>query len=122
MVGGGNGHRVNGLVVENAAHVGLNDGPLAGLLKDHLRRGFGARPIHFDQRGDLEIRNRQHLFDMSRTAPSDTHNGDPQAVVGLRPGLLSGSGSEQEMAAFESHIGILALSRFSQRAGMVFAV
>ena len=45
MVGGGDGDRVDILVLEDPAHIGLELGPFAGLLKDSGGRGFRAAAV-----------------------------------------------------------------------------
>jgi hypothetical protein len=57
---------VDALVVEDAAHVGLELGTLPGLLKDRRGRGLGAAAVDIHQRGNLHVGDRQDLADMRR--------------------------------------------------------
>ena len=61
VIGGRDGHRVDVLVVEHAAHVGFDLGALSGLFKDGGSRGLGAAAVHIHQGGDLDVRDRQNF-------------------------------------------------------------
>ena len=90
VVRGGDGDRVDVLVVEDAAHVGLDLRPLAGLLKDSRGGGFRAPAVGIDQRGDLDVGDGQNLLDMGGAPGAHANDGEAYAIVRAGPGLGSG--------------------------------
>lgn len=105
MVGGRDGDSVDGFVIEDAAHVGLDAGSLSGALEDGLGGSFSAGTIDFDEGGDFDVGDREQLFDVSGSAGADADDCDAEAVIRLRPGLGGSGGSDEEVTAIEGRHG-----------------
>ena len=97
VVGGGDRDRVDLFVFEDAAHVGVDLRPLAGLLKNHGGGLFRAPAIDIDKRGDLDIGHGKNLFDMRRPARSDADDGDAYAIVGAAQDWEAAAAVTQEI-------------------------
>jgi hypothetical protein len=96
MVGGGDCDGVDVFVRENATHVRLELRPFPGLLKDGGGRGFGAATVNIDDRGDFDVGHREDFTDMRGAPRANAYDSEANAIIGSRPGLLSGSGASDE--------------------------
>jgi len=79
VVRGGDGDCVDLLVLEDPAHIGIDFGTLAGLLKDGRGRGFGTASVRVHQRGDFDIGNRKDFANMGGAARADSDDGEADA-------------------------------------------
>ena len=104
VVGGGDGDGVDGFVIEGAAHVGVEEGALAGFGKDFLGGGFGAGTIDFDEGCDFDVGDGEEFRDVSGAAATDADDGDAEAVIGLGPGLGGGGGGDEERTTVRKHL------------------
>ncbi len=105
VISGGDGDRVDLLVLEDAAHIGIDFGTLAGLLKDRRGRGFGAASVRVYQRGNFDIGNGEDFANMRGTARADSDDREADAVIRAGPGLRGrrGGGYEKMTAVHKRH-------------------
>ena len=101
VIGGGDGDRVDVLVLEDATHIGFELGAFAGPLKDGRGGGFGAAAVDIDNSGDFDVGNGENFTDMRGAPRADTYDdGEADAIIRAGPGLRSGGrGGDKKMTA-----------------------
>src|SRR5947208_7652755 len=103
MVGGGDGDRIDVLVLEDTAHVGLDLRLFPGLLKNSGSRRFGAAAVDIDNGGDFDVGDRGDFADMRGAPGTNTDNAKANAIARAGPGLGCGGRSpDEEMTAIHT--------------------